>query len=307
MRLSIVTTLYNSAEYLPEFYRRASAAARQVTDDWEMVLVNDGSPDCSLEMALGLYTSDDHVRVIDLSRNFGHHKAMMTGLEHSRGELVFLLDADLEEAPELLEQFCRRMRETGADVVYGVQQRRKGGLFERLTGEVFYRLFNLLSASTVPRNAVTARLMTRRYVNSLVQHRDREVFLLGLWTITGYSQVPMVIEKGCKGTSSYTLRRKLTIFVNSVTSFSSKPLAYIFYLGSGISTAAGLAASYLVVRAVFFGGFLAGWASLIVSVWLLGGLMIFCLGIIGMYVSRIFTETKDRPYTVVRAVHDRRV
>jgi putative glycosyltransferase len=305
MDLSIVTTLYCSAAHLEEFHARATAAALKITGDYEIVLVNDGSPDDSLDVALRLHEQDERVRIIDLARNFGHHKAMMTGLAHARGDLVFLLDSDLEEEPEILTRFHGEMRTSGADVVYGVQERRKGDALERWTGHVFYTIFNLLSSQPVPRDVLTARLMTKRYVSSLVEHRDKEVFLLGLWTITGFKQVPVPVQKHSCSTSSYTLRRKVAILVNSITSFSNRPLIAIFYLGCMISLTAALAAGYLVVRRLFFGILLAGWPSLIVSVWLLGGLTIFCLGIIGIYLSKVFMETKDRPYTVIRQRYER--
>src|SRR5256885_14440017 len=149
MKLSIVTTLYYSAPYLDEFYDRACAAAEKFTRDFEIILVNDGSPDNSLEVALSIYQKDHRVKVIDLSRNFGHHKAMMTGLAHASGELVFLIDCDLEEEPELLERFHRELIASGADVVYGVQQKRKGDLFERVSGTLFFKLFNALSSQSI--------------------------------------------------------------------------------------------------------------------------------------------------------------
>jgi putative glycosyltransferase len=295
--------MYRSAPYLREFHQRVSAAAAQLTPDFEIVFVNDGSTDDSLDIALQLVKDDPRVRVVDLSRNFGHHKAMMTGLAHSRGRLVFLLDSDLEEDPALLLDFRPEMERTGADVVYGVQNWRKGGWFEKVSGRVFYTVFNWLSPVRVPRDVLTARLMTRRYVDSLVAHRDREVFLLGLWTITGFAQVPFVARKVSKARTSYDFARRVSLLVNSVTSFSNRPLVYIFYLGLLISVAASVAGAVLIVRRVFNGVFLAGWPSLIVSVWLLGGMTILSLGVIGIYLSKIFSETKDRPYTVVRAIH----
>ena len=305
MDLSIVATMYRSAAYLCEFHDRASAAAKALTQDYEIILVNDGSPDDALNVALTLFEKDEKTRIIDLSRNFGHHKAIMTGLAHSRGERVFLLDCDLEEAPEWLGHFCGVMKESGADVVYGVQKTRKGSLFERASGSLFYTLFDFLSSVPVPRNVVTARLMSRRYVQSLVEHKDREVFLLGLWTITGFKQVPVTVEKGWKGNSSYSLSHKVAVLVNCITSFSNKPLIYIFYLGCAILLLSGISASYLVIRRLFFGVMLSGWPSLIISVWLLGGLMIFSLGILGIYLSKIFSETKDRPYTIIRRLYER--
>ncbi len=305
MRLSVVATLYRSGRTLDAFYARVSPAAAALTDDYELVLVNDGSPDDSLDVALRLLARDARVRVVDLARNFGHHKAMMTGLAHARGALVFLIDSDLEEEPELLGAFHETMRASGADVVYGVQAARRGGLFERISGWVFFKLFNVLSDVPIPVNVVTVRLMTQRYVQALVSHRERETMIAGLWALTGFAQVPVPITKGQNSGSSYSLSDKIAVLVNSVTSFSDRPLVLIFYLGMVIGLASSTAAAYLVVQRLFFGVALPGWPSLIVSVWLLGGLMLGSLGIIGMYVSRIFIETKQRPYTIIRQIHDR--
>jgi len=303
MDLSIVSSLYHSAPYLREFHRRASATAQQLGLDYEIILVNDGSPDESLTIALELRRSDPRLCVIDLSRNFGHHKAMMTGLAHTRGSRVFLLDADLEEEPELLLPFAETLERTGADVAYGVQQSRKGGFTERVTGDLFYRLFNWLSAQAVPPNQLSARLMTRRYVDSLVAHRDREIFLAGLWAATGYQQVPVPVRKHCKGVSSYSLGRKISLAVNSITSFSNRPLEMIFYLGAVILVLSFTAATFLIVRRLFFGQLLPGWASMMVALCFMGGLNLFCVGIVGIYLAKVFSETKERPYTVIRQVY----
>ncbi|MCH7501573.1 MAG: glycosyltransferase family 2 protein, partial [Nitrospinae bacterium] len=153
MRLSIVSTLYNSAPHLLEFYERLTQCAQGITHDYEMILVNDGSPDASLDLALQLYEKDQRIRVIDLSRNFGHHKAKMTGLQHARGEYVFLIDSDLEEPPETLKRFWDEMQKArDLDVVFGVQEKRKGGLFERVSGAVFYKIINWFGDVKIPEN-----------------------------------------------------------------------------------------------------------------------------------------------------------
>lgn len=305
MELSIVTTMYHSAPYLLEFYTRCCAAAERITSDLEIILVNDGSPDESLTLAVELYKRDPRVRVLDLSRNFGQHKAMMTGLAHARGRLVFLIDCDLEIEPEVLGLFHDRLRSSGADVVFGVQDARQDSLLDRCAGELFYTVFNWLSNAQLPKNLTTARLMTKRYVSALVTHQERELLIDGLWIITGFKQEPIRVRKASKGTSTYTLARKISMVVNAVTSFSDKPLVLIFYAGSGISGAAGLAIAYIVVHSIFLGRFSMGWPSLIVSVWLVGGLVVFCLGIVGIYLSRVYIETKQRPNTIIREKYER--
>jgi len=307
MDLSIVTTLYRSAPYLEEFYARTCAVAERMTDNFEIILVNDGSPDNSLEIALSLYRKDPRTRVIDLSRNFGHHKAMMTGLIHARGDLVFLLDSDLEEEPELLERFGEELKTSGAEVVYGVQEKRKGEFFERVSGALYFKVFNLFSTQQIPPNHITARLMKDKYVAALIQHKEREFVMSGLWALTGFNQIPITVSKHHKAVSTYSLRLKISHLVNAVTSFSAKPLLLIFYLGCAILLIAGISALTLIIRRMFFGVLLQGWASLIVSIWLLGGITIFCLGLIGIYLAKIFIEVKERPYTVVKQIYETKV
>jgi putative glycosyltransferase len=278
--------------------------AAALTDDYELVFVNDGSPDDSLEHVIALYERDAHVRIVDLSRNFGHHRAMMTGLAHATGEMIFLVDVDLEEHPEWLLDFHDIMIRTGADVVYGVQARRTGTFFERLMARLYYKAFNALLEHPIPENVVTARLMTRRYVNSLVQHREREMTLAPLWVITGYVQMPVEVMKQKRSGTSYSFRRRISVFVNNVTSFSNRPLVYIFYLGSGIMLISGLYGIWLIWETTHGRVGVPGWPTLIVSIWFLGGVTIFCLGVIGVYMSKVFIEAKDRPYTIVRAEYD---
>lgn len=304
MRISIVSTLYNSESYVHEFCRRAGEAARTlVGEDYEIVLVNDGSPDNSLQAAVQISERDAHVSVVDLSRNFGHHKAMMTGLAHAIGAHVFLIDSDLEESPEWLLSFSEQMEKEECDVVYGVQNHRKGGCMERWTGQWFYSLFRLMTGLQLPANIVTARLMTRRYVDALLRHEERELMIAGLWFITGFDQRPQLVRKACSSATTYTLVRKISILINSVTSFSSLPLYGIFYTGMTIFLGAMVYASYLIVRKLFFADPLAGWTSVMASIWLLGGAIISFIGIVSIYLSKIFTETKRRPYTIVRHVY----
>ena len=307
MKLSIVATLYYSAAYINEFCNRSSLVARQlVGNEYEIILVNDGSPDNSLDMAIKLSEEDGHVTVVDLSRNFGHHKAMMTGLGYAKGEKIFLIDSDLEEEPECLSSFADQMLVEDCDVVYGVQEQRKGNWFERWSGKWFYRFFKALTGLALPENIVTARLMTRRYVNALLLHEEREVFMAGLWFITGFVQRPQIVKKHCSSETTYTLRRKMSLLVNSVTSFSNAPLVSIFYVGVSISLIALLYIAYIICYWIFFAKPMSGWTSVMASIWLLGGMVISFVGVVGIYLSKIFSETKQRPYTIIRQVHARK-
>ena len=307
MKLSIVTTLYRSRSYIAEFYARASAAAQNYAgDDYEIVMVNDGSPDDSLEVAARLAEEDPHVIVVDLSRNFGHHKAIMTGLAHAAGDHVFLLDVDLEEEPEWLTEFAAVMREKGCDVVFGVQKTRKGGWFERCSGHCFYMLMDCITGIKMPANAVTARLMTRRYVDALLQHKEQELYIDGLFCNTGFEQTAHTVTKHSHGTSTYTFRKKMALLLNSVTAFSNAPLVTISYIGFAISLLSFVYMLHLIIQRVVFSHITDGWTSIMASIWLLGGLIIFFIGVVGVYVSKIFQETKQRPYTIIRRVYGQR-
>lgn len=307
MKLSFVATLYQSAPYITEFHQRATSAAKQlVGDDYEIVLVNDGSPDNSLDLAVQLTMGDSHVVVVDLSRNFGHHKAMMTGLAHAKGERVLLIDSDLEEEPECLIAFAKQMQNQRCDVVFGVQEQRKGGWFERWSGQWFWLLFNAVTGLGLPANIATVRLMSRRYVDALLCHDEREVFMAGLWHITGFDQRSQIIEKSYRQNSTYTLRRKISLFVNAITSFSNAPLISIFYIGVSISIVAGLYTGYLLFHWLFLDKPASGWTSVMASIWVLGGLIISFIGVVGIYLSKIFSETKRRPYVIVRQIYEKR-
>ena len=304
-RLSIVATLYHSERYITEFCERAAAAAGAFTGRFEIILVNDGSPDRSLEVAKQYADTHEQVTIVDLSRNFGHQKAMMAGLSHSQGEFVFLLDSDLEEEPEWLNEFWRSLDENVADVVYGVQVARRGGLFERLSGAIYYRVFRALSGLPIPDNIVTARLMTRRYVAALTSFEEREIDIAGLWAITGFHQVAHPVKKHSSSDTTYTLARKVNLLIDSITSFSSLPLIAIFYFGIFVSSIAALFTCYLVVNWAFLDSPLSGWTSVMASVWLLGGLIISFVGIIGIYLAKVFSEAKRRPNTIVREIYSK--
>ena len=218
---------------------------------------------------------------------------------------MFLIDSDLEEEPEWLASFARQMESEACDVVYGIQHKRRGRFFEQLSGELFYRSFRLLTGIAQPDNIVTARLMTRRYVEALLTHREREINIGGLWIVTGFKQGQQQVVKRAGSPTTYSLARKIGHLVNAVTSFSSLPLVFTFYAGLGISGSALAYIVYLVFRYAFIATPPSGYTSIIASVWLFAGLIIFFLGIQGVYLAKVFSEVKQRPYTIVRHIYRR--
>jgi putative glycosyltransferase len=308
MLISVVTTLYRSSPHLEEFYRRTLEAVRSATGnegtEVELIFVDDGSPDDSAVKVREFLQRPTPATLVELSRNFGHHRAILTGLSFARGDLVFLIDCDLEEPPELFGEMLRTLERTRsepapADVVYAVPHRRKGGLFEQVSGELFYRLFNSLSDVQIPNNWMICRLMTARYVRALLSHNERELFLGGLFGITGFRQVAITAEKRHKGSTTWTLRRKLKVALQAVTAFSARPLWLLAGIGSLISAASAIAILYMIVRVALLGmPYQAGWASTMVTISFFGGLNLLAIGIVGLYVAQVFAEVKGRPCIV---------
>ncbi|HRN82795.1 glycosyltransferase family 2 protein [Nitrosomonas europaea] len=308
MKLSIVATLYQSAPYINEFHERASATARRlVGDDYEIVLVNDGSPDESLALALQLQSRDCHVQVVELSRNFGHHAAIVAGLAQARGDQIFLIDSDLEEQPEWLLQFAEKMEASGADVVFGVQQGRVASFWSNFSGELFWSALNFLSSTPIPHNPMTCRLMRRCYVDALLEVGDRVLYLAGTFAWTGFKQMAIPLMKTPRPIlhkSTYDLSRKLMQVADSFSSFSIAPLSLIFFAGLLIWFGSVLFGLGLVIRKLIEPDMvLTGFTSIMLSIWFLGGSIILVLGVLGMYVGKIFQEVKRRPLYIIKNIY----
>jgi len=303
--ISIVCTMYRSRPYLQAFIDECLAVLATVAaDSWEIVLVNDGSPDDSLAYAMQRRAADPRVVVVDLSRNFGHHPAMQAGLCHARGDLVFLIDCDLEVRPEVLTGFLARQRSSSADLVFGYQEHRKGEWFEQWSGSLFWRALNALSDVRVPENMVTERLMTRRFVDALLRLGDHNLFLGGMMSWTGFVQIGLPVAKSQReGRSTYTLARRLQLMVTAVSSFSSKPLTWLFNAGVFITAASFAYVIYLLFRKLMFDDALIGFTSLMGLMSLSLGIITTALGVVGIYLGKVFNQVQGRPNYIVRDLH----
>jgi len=306
VRLSCVTTLFRSREFLPEFVERMVAAAAKITDDYELILVDDGSPDDAREIAVSLQKKHPAIRVIELSRNFGHHAAALCGLQNARGEYVYITDCDLEVAPECLLQFMEELTSSNADVVYGYQGDRAGPAVARMGGGLFWKLFNKLSDTKVPVNIVTERLLTRRYVDELVRLGDRNIFLGGMMYWVGFRQIGMpVIKQPRKSRASYRFFHRFSLVVEAITSFSNRPLSLMFGAGLAISLFSILSVTYLVVRKLLFPeSVLDGFTTVVAVLGISIGLNLFSIGTVGIYVGKIFKQVQDRPRYIIRRFHE---
>lgn len=304
MKLSIVTSIYQSSNHIKDFYERVTYIAKNLAStSYEIIFVDDGSTDNSLSLAIQIGKKDSHVVVIELSRNFGHHKALITGLSHAKGDRVFLIDSDLEENPEWLINFNQLMNEKKCDVVFGVQRKRKGLFFEKISGGFFYIIIRFFSGLELPKNPTVARLMTKQYVLALINFRETDLYIGGIMHLAGFTQISMSVDKGFKGLTTYSTTKKITAAIDAIISLTSLPLMYLFYLGFGISLSAFAYAIYTIVNYFIYNQSIAGWSSLIISIWLLGGLLIFSVGLLGLYISKIFNQTKNRPYSIIKNIH----
>jgi len=306
--VSVVSTIFDSAELLPRFVDEVvSTFASKNSGAYlhELILVNDGSSDQSLSVLRSLRREFDCIRIVNLSRNFGHHAAIMAGLEKCSGDLVFLLDSDLEEDPAWFHDFHESMSETGADVVFGVQSERRGSgsRLHRLFGHLLWRFLQLLVDYRIPADQVTCRLMNRRFVETAVATADRVVMLGELWAWVGFEQVPHEVLKrapfGDRRTA-YSFKRRLKLAVDAVSSTSAAPLAWVFTVGIAV---AGLSL-FVAIGTIFWrlrGGLAegTGFATLLLSIWFLGGLVVAAIGLTGLYLSRVFEQIRRRPLYVV--------
>jgi len=305
-QLSIVTTLYRSERFLEKFVSQCESAMAEIAcDNYEIVFVNDGSPDNSLTKVLQLKETNNHIVAVDLSRNFGHHYAIMAGLNCASGDLIFLIDCDLEVPPIHIPTFYNKFKEEQCDVVYGVQETRKGSFIERTIGGLFYSFFNNLTDTQIPENLLTERLMSRRYVNELIKLGDKNIFMAGMMQWVGFKQIPITIKKGQReGKSTYTFGKRIALSMQAITSFSSYPLVVLFKFGffiSAISVITGL--YFLIYKLINPEIVLSGFTFLIVALLFSVGVIISSLGILGIYIDKLFNQTKDRPTFIVKDIY----
>jgi polyisoprenyl-phosphate glycosyltransferase len=297
--VSVVAPMYDEEETVDVFYGRVRAALRGLS--FELVLVNDGSTDGTPEALDRLADSDPHVRVLHLSRNFGHQAALTAGLEHARGDVVAMLDGDLQDPPEVIPAMLDEWRD-GSDVVFGVRDSRVGETWFKLaTARWFYRLFARVTGLDLKGNSGDFRLMDRRALDVVLAMPERNRFLRGMTVWVGFKQTAVTYPRDARhaGRTKYTLRRMLRFALDAISSFSSLPLQAATLLGFFFSIAAFLGLPLVVIARVA-GIYTTGVPTVLFVVLLLGGIQLITVGIIGEYVGRIYDEVKQRPLYVVR-------
>ena len=298
--LSIVAAAYDEAAVLPELVRRVTAALDATGEEWELVLVDDGSRDGTWQAIAAAARTDARVRGLRLSRNFGHQLALTAGLSVARGDGVITMDADLQHPPEAIPRLLAAR--AGNDVVFGVRSDLDAaGFWKRFSARVFYAILNRLSSLELPEGAADFRWMSRRVVDVLLEMPERHRFLRGLVRWAGYSQAFVEYERGERGAgaSKYGLRRMVLFAWDAVVSFSSFPLRVASVLGALISTLGWIYLVYVIVAHLFLARTVAGWTSVTAAVLVLGGAQLIFLGILGQYVGRMYDDVKRRPLFLV--------
>ncbi|MBN1310143.1 MAG: glycosyltransferase family 2 protein [Anaerolineae bacterium] len=302
--ISIVAPIYNEAGNIRELYRRVHAVMETVGEPWELVLVNDGSTDGSSEILREVYEQDTlHIRIVHFSRNFGHPMAVTAGMDYASGEAIILIDADLQDPPEVLPDLIEKWRE-GYDVVYAVRAEREGeSWFKLTTASLFYRILYRITDVDIPLDTGDFRLMDRRVVDVVDGMREKHRFLRGMVSWVGFRQagVEYVRHKRYAGSTKYPLRKMLRFAWDGITGFSHFPLQLATYLGFAIAALSAVAILVVIyLRAFTDAEPLEGQATTLITVLFLGSVQLISLGIIGEYLGRIYNEVRGRPLYIVR-------
>jgi len=303
---SIIAPIYNELENIPELYRRVSEVMDNSGEPWELVLVDDGCTDGSTERIRELAEKDKRVRPIIFARNFGHQIAVTAGLDYSRGKAMVIIDADLQDPPEVILELAKKWKE-GYEVVYAVRAEREGETwFKKTTAALFYRLIFRITDVKIPLDTGDFRLLDRKVVNVMNQMREKHRFLRGMSSWIGFKQIGVEYKRAARhaGVTKYPFRKMLALALNAITGFSYFPLqvaTYIGFVAAGISILAIPIVAYLRMTG---SQFFFGQATTLISVLFLGGVQLISLGVLGEYLGRIYDEVKGRPLYIVREAPD---
>lgn len=301
--LSIVIPVFNEEENIETLHVRLTTVLRDLCDEYEIIYVDDGSQDRSQAILQRMETEDVHVTVIELARNFGHQVAISAGLEHSKGRAVCIMDADLQDPPEILPKFLATWQE-GAEVVYAIRTERKEWWGKRLAYALFYRLLQRVANIKMPLDAGDFCIMDRCVVDQLVQMPERNRFVRGIRSWIGFHQVGVAYERHSRhaGRPKYTFKKLVYLALDGLISFSHMPLRIITLLGFTVSLLSFLVALFYMIKKFTLGVGVPGFTTLVVSIFFLAGIQLMTIGVIGEYIGRISDEVKRRPLYVARRV-----
>jgi len=302
--ISIIIPVLNEQNVLRELYNRVTQVLKEPAMPYELIFVNDGSTDESEEILEELRKQDPCVKIIELSRNFGHQLAIMAGLDYASGDAVITMDADLQHCPELIRAMIEQWNQ-GSEVVYTCREpSQKTGILKRLTSRFFYALFNRLSAVQIPQGTADFRLLDKKVVEALRQFPERTLFIRGLVRWMGYRQkaINYTADPRFAGESKYSFLKMLRLAIDGITSFSSIPLYFSMFFGIIISLCSFVYGTIVIYVRLFTNRAAQGTSSILAAILFLGGIILITLGILGLYLGRIYDEVKSRPRYLVKKV-----
>ncbi|MBK9792501.1 MAG: glycosyltransferase family 2 protein [Sphingobacteriales bacterium] len=302
MDISVVIPVFNEESNLPVLYERLVNSVTAISNDYELIFVNDGSKDNSLNIIKELSLKNAQVKYIDFSKNFGHQLAVFAGLENAKGDTIVIIDADLQDPPELIKELYNKMKE-GYDVVYAQREQRVGESWHKLmTAKLFYRFINRLSEVSIPLDTGDFRIISKKINDIIVSMPERNKFLRGQIAWAGFNQtfVSYNREERYAGKTNYSYSKMFSFAFDGITAFSNLPLRLATYLGFAVSLISFFFILYTLYQKYFKHDVVQGWSSLMVSILFIGGVQLICLGIIGEYLGRIMDNVKQRPLYIVR-------
>ncbi len=303
--LSIIIPFHNEQEVISECHQRISKAVKVIDMQVEMLYVNDGSKDETLNILIALMQQDERIKIIDLSRNFGKEIAMTAGLDAAQGDAVVVIDADLQDPPELIEKMIKVWRE-GFDVVYAKRVERKGeSFFKKFTAHLFYKLINKISDHEIPENVGDFRLMSRQAVNALNQVRERKRFMKGLFTWIGFPQTAIEYSRDPRlaGETNWNYKKLIKFAIEGISSFTQEPLRLAAYAGFITALGAFALGLYFIIKTLLFGEVIQGFPTLITVILFFSGVQLLSIGILGEYIGHMFIESKQRPLYFIKKTY----
>lgn len=306
MRVSVIIPCYNEEEVIEKTYEEVKNVMISNRYEYEIVFVNDGSKDRTLDILREISQKDENVVVVSFSRNFGHQPAVSAGIKHCSGDVAIIIDADLQDPPQLIPEMIKIHLEQGANVVYGVRKERKGeSFFKKFTAKMFYRLLNILSDVKFPLDTGDFRLIDKKVIEEFKKLKERDKYIRGLISWMGFKQVPIYYDRNPRfaGETKYPLRKMIKFALTGIFYFSDKPLKMVTTLGF-LTTIIGLGLILYVIiqKLVNPSQVISGWASTMITIIFLGGIQLITLGVIGKYIGNIFDEVKERPEYIVEEV-----
>ncbi len=308
VEISVVVPCFNEEDGIGECHHRLSQVLRGFARPYEIVYVNDGSRDRTFDLLQDIHATDANITVVELSRNFGHQAAVSAGMEIASGQAVVIIDADMQDPPEVIAKMMEIWRQ-GYEVVYGVRDSRVGESgFKLWTAKLFYRFINALSDVEIPLDTGDFRLLDRKAVDAMLRLPERHRLLRGMCSWIGFRQYGLKYDRAARfaGTTKYPFRKMLNLAMDGIASFSTVPLRILALIGFATAAHALLGVLYSLFVRIFTHNWVSGWATLFIAMLLMGGLQMISIGIVGEYVGRIYTEAKQRPLYLARSVLQRR-